>query len=208
MLLTARYARARAASILPSNASLPRRLLLAADVSRGARPEPALEPNHRSGGVRAFVGTSEPADASISRQLLAGDYCERGVDEVEWQGGRVYLHLGARRDGPPRRSRERGRCPGPAPAGGPRRPRSGSGDYSAPVRSRARSPARGSGSDQLHRDGRPSGTQRPGRDESVRARGENHQAARLPQACRPRRRGGCVGGAHTEWSRQRSGRPG
>ena len=31
------------------------------------------------------------------------DYCERDVDEVEWQGGRVYLHLGARRDDPPRR---------------------------------------------------------------------------------------------------------
>ena len=25
-------------------------------------------------------------------------YCERKVDEVEWLGGRVYLHLGARRD--------------------------------------------------------------------------------------------------------------
>jgi hypothetical protein len=23
------------------------------------------------------------------------------VDEVEWQGGQVYLHLGARRDDPP-----------------------------------------------------------------------------------------------------------
>jgi hypothetical protein len=31
------------------------------------------------------------------------EYCEREVDEVEWQGGRVYLHLGARRDDPPRR---------------------------------------------------------------------------------------------------------
>jgi hypothetical protein len=30
-------------------------------------------------------------------------YCEREVDEVEWQGGRVYLHLGTRRDDPPRR---------------------------------------------------------------------------------------------------------
>jgi hypothetical protein len=29
------------------------------------------------------------------------EYCEREVDEVEWQGGRVYLHLGARRDDPP-----------------------------------------------------------------------------------------------------------
>ena len=26
------------------------------------------------------------------------DYCEREIDEVEVQGGRVYLHLGARRD--------------------------------------------------------------------------------------------------------------
>jgi hypothetical protein len=42
----------------------------------------------------------EAADASISCQLLAGDYCQRGVDEVEWQGGRVYLHLGARRGRP------------------------------------------------------------------------------------------------------------
>jgi hypothetical protein len=30
------------------------------------------------------------------------DYCEREVDELELQGGRVYLHLGARRDQPPR----------------------------------------------------------------------------------------------------------
>jgi hypothetical protein len=26
--------------------------------------------------------------------------CEREVDEVEWQGGRVYLHVGASGDGP------------------------------------------------------------------------------------------------------------
>jgi hypothetical protein len=31
------------------------------------------------------------------------DYCEREVEEVEWQGGRVSLHLGARRDDPPPR---------------------------------------------------------------------------------------------------------
>jgi hypothetical protein len=30
-------------------------------------------------------------------------YCEREVDELELQGGRVYLHLGVRRDEPPRR---------------------------------------------------------------------------------------------------------
>ena len=28
------------------------------------------------------------------------EYCEREVDELELQGGRVYLHLGARRDEP------------------------------------------------------------------------------------------------------------
>jgi hypothetical protein len=28
------------------------------------------------------------------------DYCEREVDELEFQGGTVYLHLGARRDQP------------------------------------------------------------------------------------------------------------
>jgi hypothetical protein len=31
------------------------------------------------------------------------DYCEREVDELELQGGRVYLHLAARREEPPRR---------------------------------------------------------------------------------------------------------
>jgi hypothetical protein len=31
------------------------------------------------------------------------DYCEREVNEIELQGGRVYLHLGSRRDQPPRR---------------------------------------------------------------------------------------------------------
>jgi hypothetical protein len=30
-------------------------------------------------------------------------YCEREVDEVEWQIGRVDQHPGARRDDPPRR---------------------------------------------------------------------------------------------------------
>jgi hypothetical protein len=31
------------------------------------------------------------------------EYCEREVDEVQWQGGRVYLHLGIRLDDPPPR---------------------------------------------------------------------------------------------------------
>jgi hypothetical protein len=36
------------------------------------------------------------------REAGCDDYCEREVDELELQGGRVYLHLGARRDEPPR----------------------------------------------------------------------------------------------------------
>jgi len=37
-----------------------------------------------------------PRDAELLA-LAAGceDYCERDVDEVEWQGGRVELHLGS-----------------------------------------------------------------------------------------------------------------
>jgi hypothetical protein len=31
------------------------------------------------------------------------DYCEREIDEVEVQSGRVYLHLGGRRDNAERR---------------------------------------------------------------------------------------------------------
>ena len=42
-----------------------------------------------------------PRDAELlAFEAGCEDYCEREVDEVEWQGGRVYLHLGARRDDP------------------------------------------------------------------------------------------------------------
>ncbi len=44
-----------------------------------------------------------PGDAELlAFEAGCEDYCEREVDEVEWQGGRVYLHLGVRRDDPPR----------------------------------------------------------------------------------------------------------
>jgi hypothetical protein len=44
-----------------------------------------------------------PRDAELlAFEAGCEDYCEREVDEVELQGGRVYLHLGARRDDPPR----------------------------------------------------------------------------------------------------------
>jgi hypothetical protein len=43
-----------------------------------------------------------PRDAELlAFEAGCEDYCEREVDEVEWQGGRVYLHLGVRRDAPP-----------------------------------------------------------------------------------------------------------
>jgi hypothetical protein len=41
-----------------------------------------------------------PRDAEL---LAFEEYCEREIDEVEWQGGRIYLHLGVRRENPPRR---------------------------------------------------------------------------------------------------------
>jgi hypothetical protein len=52
--------------------------------------------------VRDMLTTLQtlPRDA----ELLAFEAgCERDVDEVEWQGDRVYLHLGVRRDDPRRR---------------------------------------------------------------------------------------------------------
>jgi hypothetical protein len=44
-----------------------------------------------------------PRDAELlAFEAGCEDYAKREVHEVEWQGGRVYLHLGARRDDPPR----------------------------------------------------------------------------------------------------------
>ena len=44
-----------------------------------------------------------PRDAELlAFEAGCEDYCEHEVDEVEWHGGRVYQHLGARRDDPPR----------------------------------------------------------------------------------------------------------
>jgi hypothetical protein len=45
-----------------------------------------------------------PRDAELlAFEAGREDHCERQVDEVTWQRGRVDLHLGARRDDPPRR---------------------------------------------------------------------------------------------------------
>jgi hypothetical protein len=40
-----------------------------------------------------------PKDAEVlAFEAGCEEYCEREVDEVEHQGDRIYLHLGARRD--------------------------------------------------------------------------------------------------------------
>jgi hypothetical protein len=49
-----------------------------------------------------------PRDAELLAMEASGeDYSEREVDEVELEGGRVYLHLGIRRATPPRRQGRR-----------------------------------------------------------------------------------------------------
>ena len=51
--------------------------------------------------VRELLSTIQrlPRDAELlAMEPGCEEYCEREVDEVEWQGGRVYLHLGAWRD--------------------------------------------------------------------------------------------------------------
>jgi hypothetical protein len=58
------------------------------------------------GGQRGLGSLLLPAPACQhqtrhQRQHHSEDDCEREVDEIEWQGGRVYLHLGARRNDPP-----------------------------------------------------------------------------------------------------------
>jgi hypothetical protein len=54
------------------------------------------------GSRLADHAAAPPRDAELlAFEAACEDYCEREIDEVEWQGGRVYLHLGARRDDPP-----------------------------------------------------------------------------------------------------------
>jgi hypothetical protein len=55
--------------------------------------------------VREFLAELQrlPRDAEVlAFEAGCEEYCEREIDEVEVQGGRVYLHLGALRDDPPR----------------------------------------------------------------------------------------------------------
>jgi hypothetical protein len=56
--------------------------------------------------VREFLAELQrlPRDAEVlAFEAGCEEYCEREVDEVEMQGGRVYLHLGVRRDDAERR---------------------------------------------------------------------------------------------------------
>jgi hypothetical protein len=74
----------------------------------GAGSSRTDQPQGTPGGASEDWGHSpcrrQPASTQTRhhKQHHREDYCEREVDEVEWQGGRVYLHLGARRDDPPR----------------------------------------------------------------------------------------------------------
>jgi hypothetical protein len=71
--------------------------------ARGQISTKARHQTARRTGSLSCAGASLPAPRTRRRrQHHSEDYCEHEVDEVEWQGGRVYLHLGARRDGPPR----------------------------------------------------------------------------------------------------------
>jgi hypothetical protein len=56
--------------------------------------------------VREFLAELQhlPRDAEVlAFEAGCEAYCEQEIDEVEAQAGRVYLHLGARRDGAERR---------------------------------------------------------------------------------------------------------
>src|SRR4029450_7677279 len=58
--------------------------------------------------VREMLATLQqlPKDAEVlAFEPGCEEYCEREVDEVEWQGGRGHLHLGGRRDEPARACR-------------------------------------------------------------------------------------------------------
>jgi hypothetical protein len=70
----------------------------------GAGSSRTDQPQGTPSGRPARTGVTLPASASLpapkpgtTGSITAEDYCEREVDEVERQGGRVYLHLGARR---------------------------------------------------------------------------------------------------------------
>jgi hypothetical protein len=74
------------------------------------RPCPRVKDTSRGGkhhNKREFIMLTALQALPRDAELLAFEagcenHCEREVDDVEWQGGRVYLHPGGRRDDPPR----------------------------------------------------------------------------------------------------------
>jgi hypothetical protein len=75
----------------------------------GAGSSRTDQPQGTPGGGQRGLGSlspcrRQPASTQTRHhtQHHSEDYLEREVDAVQWQGGRVYLHLGARRDEPPR----------------------------------------------------------------------------------------------------------
>jgi hypothetical protein len=58
-------------------------------------PEPLGRHRHEDLALDAIGHCHETPSLPLDNVLPQG--CEREVDEVEWQGGRVYLHLGVRR---------------------------------------------------------------------------------------------------------------
>jgi hypothetical protein len=74
--------------------------------SPGSRPHTALARYAECMTVRDLLAQLQhlPRDLEVlAFEAACEDYCEREVDELELQGGRVYVHLGVRRDQPPRR---------------------------------------------------------------------------------------------------------
>jgi hypothetical protein len=75
----------------------------------GAGSSRTDQPQGRPGGGQRRLGSlsrrRQPARTQTRNhaQHHSEDYCVREVDELEVQGGRAYLHVGARRDEPPRR---------------------------------------------------------------------------------------------------------
>jgi hypothetical protein len=101
---------------------LPRAVRLLHQASDDGGPGRCRQLEDRSAARHATKAASEDWGHSPCRRQPAStqtrhnsqhhseDYCEREVDDLELQGGRVYLHFGARRDDPPQ-----GQVAGPMP---------------------------------------------------------------------------------------------
>jgi len=55
----------------------------------------------KHGKVEGLVQCESTHCLAACVEARCEEYCERAVAQVEWQGGRAYLKLAARRDDPP-----------------------------------------------------------------------------------------------------------